>query len=309
MVNAADISDKSNTLISLPWLTSHEDYIKKLISLNKLSRVTLLYGPQGSGKSLLASNIAKIINKNLSSIISFGTDQEKITMDDIREIIDCSHRTATLDNYNIFIINNCENLATGAANGLLKTLEEENHNNFFILTSSNLNKVLPTILSRCFKIVVTAKAEIACQWLSSNGVSDKSDQACLLELAGFGPLKALQDYSNGYLDKIKKTTNILTSLTNINVITLHKQAIELFTIKENKKNIIDVTNFINIINYLLTRNFINSSGSSGFSKATFELIKKYKNHLDNNIAIDASNVIYNILYALQMADVDSKVRL
>ena len=52
----------------------------------------------------------------------------------------------------IFIIRNIDNGMEQAQNKLLKTLEEPANNVYFILTTSNINQVLPTIRSRCNKI-------------------------------------------------------------------------------------------------------------------------------------------------------------
>ena len=291
MVNPSDISN-------LPWLEPYKEQIKNLINNHKLPRVILLHGPEGMGKSILADDIANIINPAANNIPVFGQDNTKITVDDIRDIIDRAQRTTDAGHYNVFVIKNCENMASAAANALLKTLEENNENNYFILTTDNYNKILPTILSRCFKIAVSAEPEVIYNWLSSQGIADRTAQLCLLELADFGPRKALDYFANGYMDKLYKTSHILGALNQSNLIHSHKQTVETMTIKENKKNIIDIASFIKIINYLLTKSFIENA-SPVFSKPTFELIKKYKNHLDNNIAIDASNVIYNILYSIQ----------
>lgn len=49
----------------------------------------------------------------------------------------------------IVLIKNIENLETAAQNTLLKNLEEPGINNYFILTTQNQSKILPTIISRC----------------------------------------------------------------------------------------------------------------------------------------------------------------
>lgn len=47
------------------------------------------------------------------------------------------------------VINDIDKITTEAANAFLKNLEEPNRNLIYILTASNLNNVLPTIISRC----------------------------------------------------------------------------------------------------------------------------------------------------------------
>ena len=50
------------------------------------------------------------------------------------------------------LIKNIENLEIVAQNALLKNLEEPGNNNYFVLTTNNLSKILPTIISRCHLI-------------------------------------------------------------------------------------------------------------------------------------------------------------
>lgn len=53
----------------------------------------------------------------------------------------------------IVLIKNIENLEIAAQNTLLKNLEEPGDNNYFILTTQNQTKILPTIISRCHLII------------------------------------------------------------------------------------------------------------------------------------------------------------
>jgi DNA polymerase-3 subunit delta' len=53
----------------------------------------------------------------------------------------------------VVLIKNIENLEIAAQNTLLKNLEEPGVNNYFILTTQNQSKILPTIISRCHLII------------------------------------------------------------------------------------------------------------------------------------------------------------
>lgn len=57
----------------------------------------------------------------------------------------------------IVLIKNIENLEIAAQNTLLKNLEQPGCNNYFILTTQNQSKILPTIISRCH--LITQKKE------------------------------------------------------------------------------------------------------------------------------------------------------
>ena len=52
----------------------------------------------------------------------------------------------------VFIIKDADRMLPPSANALLKTLEEPTYDSYIIMTTSNLDEILPTIASRCFKI-------------------------------------------------------------------------------------------------------------------------------------------------------------
>ncbi len=77
-------------------------------------------------------------------------DGKNIKIDQIREII--SFLKLKSEKGKVVIIEKAEKMNTEAANALLKTLEEPPDNSMIILTTSNQNNLLPTIVSRCKKI-------------------------------------------------------------------------------------------------------------------------------------------------------------
>lgn len=80
-------------------------------------------------------------------------------------------------------------LQNEGANALLKTLEEPPPATVFLLVTDRLDRVLPTILSRCRQFSVTRPAgEAALDWLRDQGVADADTQ---LAQAGGSPLTAL----------------------------------------------------------------------------------------------------------------------
>ena len=79
-------------------------------------------------------------------------------------------------------------LNVDAGNALLKTLEEPPANTLFLLVTSRINEVLPTIRSRCAKLPLTSPARAhTLAWLASQGVRDP---ASALAEAGGAPLAA-----------------------------------------------------------------------------------------------------------------------
>ena len=81
-----------------------------------------------------------------------------------------------------------EALNEASANALLKTLEEPPPETVFLLVSNSLDRLLPTILSRCRKFVMgSPRREQALPWLQAEGVADA--EAWLAEQGG-APLAA-----------------------------------------------------------------------------------------------------------------------
>lgn len=114
----------------------------------------------------------------------------QIKIDQIRALEDFvfvgSHRSGA----RVALIHPAEAMNLAAANSLLKMLEEPPPNVYFILATSNLRRLLPTILSRCRKVVFgIPETQAAVAWLKAEGV--KSPER-LLPLVGGAPLAAIE---------------------------------------------------------------------------------------------------------------------
>lgn len=114
-------------------------------------------------KSLL-SDLEVVISK-LEKIRSIGIDIS-------REVIEFVSRTS-FSGYKFVIFSEFENLTLDAQNSLLKTVEEPPKGVFFILLTSNYNKVLPTIRSRTFKISFLRLKGSDIKFISENIDEDK----------------------------------------------------------------------------------------------------------------------------------------
>ena len=155
--------------------SNHKDIfldIKKINSNN--FNVYLIIGPQGIGKYSYAKKIAQFyfcedLNKpcgkclncckireynhpDLIIIKPKNTPNNSLSISEAREIRRLANLSSHSGGYQIFIIHQAEKLTIEAQNALLKTLEEPTQKSVFILTTSNENLILPTILSRCQKI-------------------------------------------------------------------------------------------------------------------------------------------------------------
>ena len=125
-------------------------------------------GVRGVGKTTVARLFAKALNCEKGPTptpclvcdpcreIAAGRDLDVIEMDaasrtgvdDVRDLIDTTRYAPARDRYKVFIIDEFHMLSKPAFNALLKTLEEPPPRVVFLMATTELHKVLPTVLSR-----------------------------------------------------------------------------------------------------------------------------------------------------------------
>lgn len=143
------------------------------ISTNSISHAYLFCGPRGSGKTTFARVLAKAVNcenrkdgqfepcckcsscleiagGNAMDIIEIDAASHR-GIDDIKELKEGIRILPVKSKYKVFIIDECHQLSKDASNALLKTLEEPPSHAIFILATTEIHKMLPTIISRCQK--------------------------------------------------------------------------------------------------------------------------------------------------------------
>ena len=144
--------------------------LKNAIQNNKLAHAYLFCGPRGVGKTSCARIFAKAINclnplsdgeacNECESCKAFNEQRSynireldaasNNSVDDIRMLIEEVRIPPAIGKYKVFIIDEVHMLSPQAFNAFLKTLEEPPQHAVFILATTEKNKVLPTILSRC----------------------------------------------------------------------------------------------------------------------------------------------------------------
>jgi len=141
------------------------------ISAGMISHAYLFTGPRGNGKTTTARLLAKAVNcenrkegefepcNKCSSCLEInqGNALDLIEIDaasnrgidEIRELRDGIRFAPTKSKYKVFIIDESHQLTKEAANALLKTLEEPPAHAIFILATTEIHKMIPTIISRC----------------------------------------------------------------------------------------------------------------------------------------------------------------
>ena len=142
--------------------------LKNTIKNQKIAHAYLFAGPRGTGKTTIAKLFAKAINcenfneescDECASCLAFKENNHPdiIELDaasnnrveDIREIIDQVPYAPIISKYKVYIIDEVHMLSSSAFNALLKTLEEPPAHVVFILATTDPQKIIPTVLSRC----------------------------------------------------------------------------------------------------------------------------------------------------------------
>ena len=143
--------------------------LKNAVEQNRLAHAYLFVGPRGVGKTSTARILAKALNcvkgptvtpcgvcDNCKEIAA-GNSLDVIEIDgasnnsveDVRELRDNVRYAPAKGRYKIYLIDEVHMLSSAAFNALLKTLEEPPPHVKFIFATTEPQKVLPTILSRC----------------------------------------------------------------------------------------------------------------------------------------------------------------
>ena len=132
--------------------------LKNAINNNKVAQSLLFCGPRGVGKTSCARILANQINgfnndnplNNTNNLNIYELDAaSNNSVDDIRNLIDQVRYAPQAGKYKVYIIDEVHMLSNAAFNAFLKTLEEPPSYVIFILATTEKNKVIPTILSRC----------------------------------------------------------------------------------------------------------------------------------------------------------------
>ena len=170
--------------------------IDQLIGQKKFPRFSIISGMPLSGKKTVAKYIANKAGFN-PSIIDGGVES-------IREMIQTAY---TVSVPVLYIIPNAEKLSQIAVNSLLKVIEEPPLNAYFVLTTSALSDLLPTIRSRAqvFTIAGYTRDEIRERAVAS-GADDNAIHVC--ETIGDVELYVSQGESF-YSDVVKVYENIM----------------------------------------------------------------------------------------------------
>jgi len=262
-------------------IIGQEHVVKTLcngLASGRTSHAYLFSGPRGSGKTTIARVMAKALNclnrkdnqfepcNKCSSCLEIneGRSIDLIEIDaashrgieEMKELINGIHFTPSKSKYKVFIIDECHQLSKEAANALLKTLEEPPAHAIFILATTEIHKMIATIISRCqrFDFRKLTMAEIirkldsiikeegvkierpALEMIALNSSGSIRDAESLL-----GQVLTFQDVLDGKQEIKAEKVKDLLGLVEINLIS---QFVEFLF----DKKVMETINYLNEIN-------------------------------------------------------------
>ncbi len=218
--------------------------LKNAILTDHLAQSYLFCGPRGVGKTTVARILAKAINcENLSpegepcnqcnSCKTFMEGRSyniheldaasNNSVEDMRNLIDQVRVSPQMGRYSVYIIDEVHMLSQQAFNAFLKTLEEPPSYAVFILATTEKQKIIPTILSRCqvfdFSRIeveaivghlqqVAAKEKIEAEPEALNVIAQKADGALRDALSIFDQLVSFSGKDLSY-EAVIKVLNVL----------------------------------------------------------------------------------------------------
>jgi DNA polymerase-3 subunit gamma/tau len=228
--------------------------LKKIVSKNSIPHAFLFAGPKGTGKTSAARIMAKILNCedlkgsepcnkckqclaidkcNSLDVIEMDAASHR-GIDDVRILRDAVKLSPSSAKNKVYIIDEVHMLTTEAENALLKTLEEPPSNVYFILATTNPEKLIDTIRSRTTLIPFkkASKEEIVRSLRRPvNGEKIKIDDDVLALIA--------EAADGSFRDAVKILEQVVAEEKD-----LSKEAMEEFLFK-NKS--FDLDNFINLL--------------------------------------------------------------
>ena len=207
--------------------------IKNAVKEDKIGHAYLFCGPRGTGKTTMARILARAINcenkddapcgkcencrlaleGNHPDIVEINAANET-HVEDIRDLIDRARLAPMMGTKKIYIVDEVHQLSSSASSALLKTLEEPPEHVIFILATTDPQKLLKTIISRCqrfdFSKVSTDKIKNHLLMIAKNENYTLEENAALklAQLADGGMLDALSmleqasSYGNGNIKEV-----------------------------------------------------------------------------------------------------------
>ncbi len=163
----------------LPWHAAASAQLRQAWSAQRLPHAILVQGADGLGKRSFAAWLAaaalceKSTGAELNvcgacascALIKAGShpdlhwtapeeDKQQLSVDQVRAACEKLSKTSFRQGYKVAILEPAHQMTPGAANSVLKTLEEPSPNSLLVLLTSRPSGLLPTVRSRCQKLTI-----------------------------------------------------------------------------------------------------------------------------------------------------------
>jgi DNA polymerase-3 subunit delta' len=281
----------------------------KIVSSQKIANAYLFIGESGFGKEFMAKYFAMMINcKNGSKpclscpsciqmisgnhpdIFFIEPDGISIKVETLRNVVINNAYVKPYNSYKkIFIIKEAEKMTEQAQNSILKTLEEPPEYGLFILTSSKMEGLLPTIVSRCEIIRFTRESdEVIEDYLINEKKIDRSKAKKIASIANGNYGKANLLIDEGYSRIRSELGDILYNVIN------QDKALRLESFKffdENREMIDDIIDIM--FSYLRDLMILKLLGSEEYI-INKDMVDKLKDFSDNLTGFELNNIINEI---------------
>ncbi len=266
------------------------------IKNDSIAQALLFCGPRGVGKTTCARILAKEINK-----VEADYDYNIFELDaannagveDIRTLIDQFRIPPQIGKYKVYIIDEVHMLSKQAFNAFLKSLEEPPNHVIFILATTEKNKIIPTILSRCqifeFKKIDQIQIEESLKKICKENKIDFEDEA----------LNLIASKSDGAMRDALVMFDRLVTFTNgkllLNEVSINLNTLDLDTYF-NFSDLISLSSIPDILskyNEIVNKGFDGLSFISGLSRHYREiLISKFADSQKISIYSDSIKLKY-----------------
>jgi DNA polymerase III subunit delta' len=222
----------------LPWQETLWQQLQESIRQDRLPHALLLCGSAGLGKHSFALSLAQsclcterdatgqpcghcrhcqLMQSGHHPDFQWVRPEETsksgdIKIEAIRHFTDSATLTTHSAGYKVVVIQPAHRMTHGAANSLLKTLEEPTSRTIILLLTDQPARLLPTIRSRCQKLLFRPpNQKFALEWLAAK--VKYGDPKLLLSLANGAPLKALTLDDEGLLQAREEMLNEFLALS------------------------------------------------------------------------------------------------
>jgi DNA polymerase-3 subunit delta' len=238
-----------------PYLVGHEAAEASLLQAHaagRLPHAVLIAGARGIGKASLAFRFARALlagrpevretdpvfrriaaggHADLMTVERAvdpkkGTRRAEITVDDVREVSAFLRLTPSEGGWRVVVVDAADEMNRNAANALLKVLEEPPSRAMLLLVSHAPGSLLPTLRSRCRKLVLKALPDDTVRALLRRyrPALDDADAAALARLAEGSIGRALELDDAGGLELYRDLVGLLAAVPSLEPATLHRFA-------------------------------------------------------------------------------------